>query len=225
MTSRNDLPPGRLELGTFYFSSHQHHHQLSKIFNLWWLRADQYPQPSSPELKALLESKYWESTYFQMYLSQKILIHCQQQAIKEITKSQYCTTGTEKSYTAYCWIWRPSFDFPVPVTLFSKMKCNTPQKTFAIPFLAKMRVSHITSWELIFPHIAAAGLYLLTPWSTRPPTSSLHCRTTSLPWQSRQLTLDQYGYLKLIIGLLHPLLSYPFSHIAILAHLSWLIPW
>ena len=76
--------------------------------------------------------------------------HCQQQALKWIHNISIAPLSREETYTAYFIMWRPSFEFPLPVTLFTKKQCITLQRVFTGPFLAKMGISRTTSWALVF---------------------------------------------------------------------------
>ena len=44
--------------------------------------------------------------------------HCQQQALKGIHNISIAPLSQEETYTAYCTMWRPSFEFPLPVASF-----------------------------------------------------------------------------------------------------------
>jgi hypothetical protein len=71
--------------------------------------------------------------------------HRQKQALKWVCNINTAPLTREETYTAYCTMWCPSFDFPLPVTSFTKKQCNTLQRIFTGPFLAKMGISGTTS--------------------------------------------------------------------------------
>jgi hypothetical protein len=71
--------------------------------------------------------------------------HRQKQALKWVCNINTAPLTREETYTAYCTMWRPSFEFPLPVTSFTKKQCNILQRIFTGLFLAKMGISHTTS--------------------------------------------------------------------------------
>ena len=63
--------------------------------------------------------------------------YCQQQALKWIHNISMASLSREEAYTVYCTMWQTSFEFPLPVTLFTKKQWKTLQRVFTGPFLAK----------------------------------------------------------------------------------------
>ena len=80
----------------------------------------------------------------------KEFAHCQEQAITWVRNITNVPLTREEVYTAYCSMWRPSFEFPLPISCFSKQKCCTLQMIFTGPFLSIMRISSKTFRKLIF---------------------------------------------------------------------------
>ena len=78
------------------------------------------------------------------------LAHCQDQALTWVHNIRASPLTRDKVYTAYCSMWRPSFDYSLPITCYTKQQCQTLQKTFTGPFLSKMGISSKTSRKLIF---------------------------------------------------------------------------
>ena len=54
-------------------------------------------------------------------------------------------------------MWRLIFEYPLPITYFSKQQCSTLQKIFTGPFLSKMGISSTTSRKLIFAPYRYSG--------------------------------------------------------------------
>jgi hypothetical protein len=79
-----------------------------------------------------------------------------------------CSTDRDKVYTAYCSMWRPSFEYPLTITCFSKQQCCTLQKIFTGPFLSKMgissKTSSKTSRKLIFAPYCYSGFAFADTW-------------------------------------------------------------
>ena len=90
--------------------------------------------------------------------------HCQQQAIKGIHSISIAPLSQEETYTAYCTMWRPSFEFPLPVTSFTKKQCKTLQRVFTGPFLAKMGISRTTSRALVFAPYHYSSFSIADTW-------------------------------------------------------------
>ena len=64
--------------------------------------------------------------------------HRHKQALTWVQNIGTSPLTREEVYTAYCSRWRPSFEFPLPITCFSKEQCHLLQKAFTGPFLSKM---------------------------------------------------------------------------------------
>jgi hypothetical protein len=90
--------------------------------------------------------------------------HHQNRALKWVTNINTAPLIREETYTAYCTMWRPSFEFPLSVTSFTKKQCNILQRIFTGPFLAKMGISRTTSRVLIFAPYRYSGFALLDTW-------------------------------------------------------------
>ena len=148
--------------------------------------------------------------------------HRQKQALKWVRNINTAPLTREETYTAYCTMWRPSFEFPLPVTSFTKKECNILQKIFTGPFLAKMGISRTTSRVLIFGPYRYSGFALADTW-VQQGLQHLHFLLGHLSYQDEvgNLLKINIDTLQLIIGLPDPPLSYSFSHITTLAPPSW----
>ena len=78
------------------------------------------------------------------------LAHCQDQALTWVHNITASPLTRDKVYIAHCSMWRPSFEYPLPITCFTKQQCQTLQKTFTGPFLSIIGISSKTSRKLIF---------------------------------------------------------------------------
>jgi hypothetical protein len=90
--------------------------------------------------------------------------HCQEQAITWVRNITNAPLTRDKVYTAYCSMWRPSFEFPLPITCFSKQQCDILQKIFTGPFLSKMGIFSKTSRKLIFAPYRFIGFAFADTW-------------------------------------------------------------
>ena len=90
--------------------------------------------------------------------------HRQEQAITWVRNITNAPLTRDEVYTAYCSMWRPSFEYPLPITCFSKQQCCTLQKIFTGPFLSKMGISSKTSRKLIFAPYHYSGFALADTW-------------------------------------------------------------
>jgi hypothetical protein len=88
----------------------------------------------------------------------KEFAHYQEQAITWARNITNNPLTRDKVYTAYCCMWRPSFEYPLPITCFSKQQCCTLQMIFNSPFLSKMGISSKTSRKLILTPYHYSGL-------------------------------------------------------------------
>ena len=111
-----------------------------------------------------LGSALWECIYLQMDLLKDKFSHCQQQALKWIHNIRIALLSREETYTTYFTMWRPSFEFPLPVMLFIKNQCKTLQRIFNCPFLAKMEISRTTSQALVFATYQYSGFSIADSW-------------------------------------------------------------
>ena len=121
-------------------------------------------------------------------------------------------------------MWRPSFEYPLPITCFSKQQCSILQKIFTGPFLSKMGISSKTSRKLIFAPYHYSGFAFADTW-VQQGLQHLQLLIGHLCHQDQVGNLLQINIdtLQLLLG--HPLppLSYPFQGIAPIAPPSWLI--
>ena len=90
--------------------------------------------------------------------------HSQEHAITWVRNNTHALLTRDKVYTAYCSMWRPSFEFPLPITCFSKQQCCILQKIFTGPFLSKMGISSKTSRKLIFASYHYSGFAFADTW-------------------------------------------------------------
>ena len=148
--------------------------------------------------------------------------HRQQQALKWVHNISIAPLSQEETYTAYCTMWRPSFEFPLPVTSFTKKQCKTLQRVFTGPFLAKMGISRTTSRALVFPPYQYSGFSIDDTW-VQLGLQHLHFLLGHLSYKDEVGNLLQINLntLQLIIGLPDPPLTYSLPHISTLAPPSW----
>ena len=144
--------------------------------------------------------------------------HRQQQALKWIHNISIAPLSQEETYTAYCTMWRPSFEFPLPVLSFTKKQCKTLQRVFICPFLAKMRISRTTSQALVFAPYQYSGFSIADTWAQQG-LQHLHFLLGHLSYQDKvgNLLKINIDMLQLIIGLPDPPLTYYLPHISTLA--------
>ena len=120
-------------------------------------------------------------------------------------------------------MWRPSFEYTLPINYFSKQQCSTLQKIFTGPFLSKMGISSKTSRKLIFAPYHYSGLPLQTCGYNRAYntySSSLATFVTKTRWgTSSKLTLTLCNYSSDIPP---PPLSCLYQDIAPIAPPSWI---
>ena len=126
-------------------------------------------------------------------------------------------------YTAYCSMWRPSFEYPLPITCFSKQQCCTLQKIFTGPFLSKMVICSKTSRKLIFAPYHYSGFAFADTW-IQQGLQHLQLLIGHLRHQDQVGNLLQINIntLQLLLGYPSPL-SYPYQDIAPIMSPSWLI--
>ena len=118
-------------------------------------------------------------------------------------------------------MWRPSFEFPLPVTSFTKKQCKTLQRVFTCPFLAKMGIFKTTSWALVFAPYQYSGFSIANTW-VQQGLQHLHFLLDHLSYQDKvgNLLKINIDMLQLIIGLPDPPLTYSLQHISTLPP-SW----
>ena len=92
------------------------------------------------------------------------LAHRQDQALTWVHNIRASPLTRDKVHTAYCSMWRPSFEYPLPITCFTKQQCQTLQKTFTGPFLSKMGISSKTSRKVIFAPYYYSGFAFADTW-------------------------------------------------------------
>jgi hypothetical protein len=121
-------------------------------------------------------------------------------------------------------MWKPSFEFPLPITCFSKQQCGTLQKIFAGPFIFKMRISSKTSRKLIFAPYRFSGFAFADTW-VQQGLQHLQLLIGHLRHQDQvgNLLKINRDTLQLLLGYPFPPLSYPYQDIAPIAPPSWLI--
>ena len=144
--------------------------------------------------------------------------HRQQQVLKWIHNISIAPLSWGETYTAYCTMWRPSFEFSLPVTSFTKKQCKTLQRVFTGPFLAKMGISRTTSWALVFAPYQYSG-FSIADTCVQQGLQYLHFLLGHLSYQDEvgNLFNIKIDTLQLITGLSDPPLTYSLSHISTLA--------
>ena len=120
-------------------------------------------------------------------------------------------------------MWRPSFEFPLPITCFSKEQCRLLQKAFTGPFLSKMGLSSKTDRTLIFAPYHYSGFAIADTW-VQQGLQHLQLLLGHLCQQNqvRNLLHINIETLQIIIGHPQPPLSYPYKDIRHIAPPSWL---
>ena len=152
--------------------------------------------------------------------------HRQEQAITWVRNITNAPLTSDKVYTTYCSMWRPSFEFPLPITCFSKQQCCTLQKIFTSPFLSKMGISIKTSRKLIFAPYHYSGFAFADTW-VQQGLQYLQFLIGHLCHQDQVGNLFQINIdtSQLLLG--HPFPppphSHPYQDIAAIAPPSWLI--
>ena len=148
--------------------------------------------------------------------------HRHQQALKWIHNISIAPLSREEIYTANCTMWRPSFEFPLPVASFTKLQCKTLQRVFTGPFLAKKGISRTTSRALVFVPYQYSCFSIAHTW-VQQGLQHLHFLLGHLSYQNKveNLLKININTLQLIIGLPDPPLTYSLPHISTFAPPFW----
>ena len=151
------------------------------------------------------------------------LEHHHKQALTWVQSIGTSPLTREEVYTAYCSIWRPSFEFPLPITCISKEQCCLLQKAFTDPFLSKIGSSSKVNRKLIFAPYHYSGFAIADTW-VQQGLEHLRLLLGHLCQQDQvENLLGIYiETLQIIIGHPQPPLSYPYKEIRHIAPPSWL---
>ena len=149
--------------------------------------------------------------------------HRHKQALTWVQNIGTSPLTREEVYTAYCSMWRPSFEFPLPITCFSKEQCHLLQKAFTGPFLSKMGLSSKTNRKLIFAPYHYSGFAIADTW-VQQGLQHLQLLLGHLCQQDQMGNLRSVNIETLEILLGHPQLplSYSYKDIRHIASPSWL---
>ena len=116
------------------------------------------------------------------------LAHRQDQTLTWVCNITASPLTRDKVNMAYCSMWRPSFEYPLPITCFTKQQCQTLKKSFTGPFLSNMGISSKTLRKLIFAPYYYCGFtfpdtleYTGSQRSSAPDQTPLSPRSSKKP--------------------------------------------
>ena len=114
------------------------------------------------------------------------LAHHQDQALIWVHNIRASPLTRDKVYIVYCSMWRPSFEYPFPITCFTKQQFQTIKKTFTGLFLSKMGILSKTSRKLIFAPYYYSGFAFADMDTTGAAASPAPDRAPLSPRSSRK---------------------------------------
>ncbi len=129
----------------------------------------------------------------------------------------------EEVYTAYCTMWRPSVEYPLPVTSFTKAQCHKLQTSYTGTFLTHMGLPCTTAQEIIFGPYRYGGFAFSELWVRQGVEHITYlighlCSSDSVG----NLLCININTLQLFLGFPYTPLSYSFSLVSAFLEPSWL---